>query len=561
MSEETISKVYGIDLGTTYSAISCINEDGKPEIIKNMEGFSTTPSVVLYEESSDPDHPVNVTVGETAKEGGKTMPDNVVSFIKQEMGTGWTREIAGMNLTPVTVSAHILEKLVRDAKLSDHDVKNVIITCPAYFDAAQREATKSAGEIAGLNVLQIIDEPVAAAMHYGLNKVNGNRKAIVYDLGGGTFDVSVVEITNEDNNVNVKVICSDGNHRLGGKNWDERIVKLMARKFAEANGCSEDELMSDIDTLYDLQTKAERIKISLTTRPKAIDKIVFGGSSQRIEITREEFDNETKDLLETTVELTQKTLDFAKTKGVDVINDFLLVGGSTFMPQVQEMVKEKFSSAVDGETKIFDPNEAVAKGAAMFAFVKAVQLFIQDEIDKNKREGISDAEAEQKANEAAADTFSLPTEEIKKIGNTEMTTVASRSYGIRALNKDNQHVVFNMIKKQDTVPAAREHDFPVSAANAEKIPLIIYANNSVDISAPIEESAEIGQAEMFLPPNTPKGAIVRVKFTLTLDGVLEFSAIDIASGTTVNTSFDAKNGLSQEEIAAARNEIADLVFS
>ena len=199
MSEEAlVSKVYGIDLGTTYSAISYINEDGKPEIIKNIEGDATTPSVVLFDAGESPDKP-SIVVGKVAKSTGSASPDNVIAFVKQEMGTDWKREILGKEWTPETVSSCILKKLKDDAHAHDFDVKDVVITCPAYFGDAQRKATKAAGEMVGLNVLGIIDEPVAAAMHYGLNKVDGNRTAIVYDLGGGTFDVTVINVSDYSN--------------------------------------------------------------------------------------------------------------------------------------------------------------------------------------------------------------------------------------------------------------------------------------------------------------------------------------------------------------------------
>ena len=219
--------IYGIDLGTTNSAIAYINDDGKPEIIPNSDGERITPSVVFFEEPSEEGKVGNIVVGKIAKEAAKTDASRVISFVKQEMGTGWTKEIDGITLNPEKVSSYILTRLVKDAKYMGFDVKDVIITCPAYFGYAERKATIAAGKIAGLNVLQLLDEPVAAAMHYGLNKSEGDRTAIVYDLGGGTFDVTVVAIKDGE----VKVVCTDGNHRLGGKNWDERPMSLMTCRF------------------------------------------------------------------------------------------------------------------------------------------------------------------------------------------------------------------------------------------------------------------------------------------------------------------------------------------
>ncbi len=567
MSETTDKKrVYGIDLGTTYSAIAFINDDGKPEIIPNSDNERITPSVVFFEESSEEGKVGNVAVGKIAKEAAKTDPSRVISFVKQEMGTGWTKEIDGITLNPEKVSSYILKRLAGDAKLTaDHDVKDVVITCPAYFGDAERKATIAAGQIAGLNVLQLLDEPVAAAMHYGLNKSEGDRTAIVYDLGGGTFDVTVVAIEGG----NVRVVCSDGNHRLGGKNWDERVVEYFASKFAEATGTDQGAVMGDTDTLYDLQLQAEIAKQTLTLRASTKVKVAFEGNSERIEITRETFDEITKDLLDQTVDLTQKMFDLAAEKGVAKINDFLLVGGSTRMPQVMAMVKEKFAPKVDNEPTSFEVDEAVAKGAATFAFFKTVQ----DRVEEKKKEildqqgsggdkPLSDEEAkkaEAQAIKEVADDIALPAEKVEVIKNTTTSTVASRSYGIRVL-KAGEPVVYNMIVKQDVVPAVFEREFPVSEDNAEKLPLQVFANNIMEKVASIDDSVTVGDAVMMLEPGTPKGAMISIKFTLTEEGVLSLDATDVAHGTPVHAEFEAKDGLTQEQIEAARKETADLVI-
>ncbi len=567
MADTTEKKrVYGIDLGTTYSAIAFINDDGKPEIIPNSDNERITPSVVFFEEPSEEGKVGNVVVGKIAKESAKTDPARVISFVKQEMGTGWTKELDGITLNPEKVSSYILTRLAGDAKTcAGHDVKDVIITCPAYFGDAERKATKAAGEIAGLNVLQIIDEPVAAAMHYGLNKAEGDRTAIVYDLGGGTFDVTVVSIKGGE----VSVVCSDGNHRLGGKNWDERVVEYFASKFAEASGTDKDAVMGDADTLYDLQLQAEIAKQTLTTRASAKVKVAFDGNSERIEITREAFDEMTKDLLDQTVDLTQKMFDLAATKGVAKINDFLLVGGSTRMPQVMAMVKEKFASMVDNEPSSFEVDEAVAKGAATFGLVKAIQAKVEEKkkeiLEKQEAEGGKPASEEDKKNaqeqaiKDVADDIALPVETVGNMNDVVATTVASRSYGIRVL-KAGSPVVYNMIVKQDKVPVSFEREFPVSEDNAEKLPLQVFANNVLEKVASLDDSVTVGDAVMMLPPGLPKGAMIRIKFTLTEEGVLSLDATDVTHGTPVHAEFEAKDGLSKEEIEAARKETADLVI-
>ncbi|MDO5317822.1 MAG: Hsp70 family protein, partial [bacterium] len=446
-----------------------------------------------------------------------------------------------------------------------HDVKDVVITCPAYFGDAERKATMAAGEIAGLNVLQLLDEPVAAAMHYGLNKSEGDRTAIVYDLGGGTFDVTVVAIEGG----NVRVVCSDGNHRLGGKNWDERVVEYFASKFAEASGTDKDAVMGDADTLYDLQLQAEIAKQTLTTRASAKVKVAFEGNSERIEITRETFDEITKDLLDQTVDLTQKMFDLAATQGVARINDFLLVGGSTRMPQVMAMVKERFAPKVDNEPSPFEVDEAVAKGAATFGFVKTIQSKVEEETRNilgqqgaSEDKPVSDAErkkAEAEAIKIVAEDEGLSLETVGTLNDVEATTVASRSYGIRVL-KGGSPVVYNMIVKQSAVPAVFEREFPVSEDNAEKLPLQVFANNVLEKVASLDDSVTVGDAVMMLPPGLPKGAMIRIKFTLTEEGVLSLDATDVTHGTPVHAEFEAKDGLTKEQIEAARKETADLVI-
>lgn len=567
MSETTEkSVVYGIDLGTTYSAIAFINDDGKPEIIPNSDNERITPSVVFFEEPSEEGKVGNVVVGKIAKESAKTDPTRVISFVKQEMGTGWTKELDGITLNPEKVSSYILRRLAGDAMSSSgHDVKDVVITCPAYFGDAERKATMAAGEIAGLNVLQLLDEPVAAAMHYGLNKSEGDRTAIVYDLGGGTFDVTVVAIEGG----NVRVVCSDGNHRLGGKNWDERVVEYFASKFAEASGTDKDAVMGDADTLYDLQLQAEIAKQTLTTRASAKVKVAFEGNSERIEITRETFDEITKDLLDQTVDLTQKMFDLAATQGVAKINDFLLVGGSTRMPQVMAMVKERFAPKVDNEPSPFEVDEAVAKGAATFGFVKTIQSKVEEETQTilnqqgaGEDKPVSDEDREKAEAEAikkVAEDEGLSLETVGTLNDVVATTVASRSYGIRVL-KGGAPVVYNMIVKQSTVPAVFEREFPVSEDNAEKLPLQVFANNILEKVAQLDDSVTVGDAVMMLPPGLPKGAMIRIKFTLTEEGVLSLDATDVTHGTPVHAEFEAKDGLTKEQIEAARKETADLVI-
>ena len=548
------NKVYGIDLGTTYSAIAFVNEDGKTEIIPNSDSDRVTPSVVFFE-STD-----KIIVGKEARETAKTDPDRVVSFVIREIGTAWTKEIDGKAFTPEEISAFILKRLANDAKLTaDHDVKDVVITCPAYFNDAERQATRAAGQIAGLNVIQILDEPVAAAINYGFNNIGENCTAIVYDLGGGTFDVTVIKIENGS----INVVCTDGDHRLGGGNWDERLIQYFINEFQTKTGAGDD-IADDTETMYDLQLLAEGSKKLLTRKESTVVRVTHGGEKVNIELSREKFNELTQDLLARTIQFTDKVLEIAASKGITKINDFLLVGGSTRMPQVMDAVKSNFADKLGVEPKSFDQDEAVAKGAAIYGQIKNVQANIDSKIDNIKKEAesqgkeISNEEAKNEAIQQVAEEEKLELEVIKDIINRNISTVASKSYGIRVKKGKEQYVVFNMIKKQTTVPTDSEREFPITEANAKKLLLTVFENNEMEQVAQIDDSSEVGNATMELTPGLPAGAPIRVKFTLTEEGVLTMSALDVTNNKSIDAKFDAKDGLSAEEIEQKRKENADI---
>ena len=531
MSETNeLKTIYGIDLGTTYSAISCLDEAGKPEILTNTLSGRITPSVVFFQQP-DESGKIQIDVGQTAKEAGTADPDNVVAFIKQQMGSDWKKEFFGMEFTPQMISAEILKKLVKDAKeMHQKDVKDVVITCPAYFGDKERAATKEAGKLAGLNVIKILEEPIAAALHYGLNKSEGDRTSIVYDLGGGTFDVAVISIKGNK----YTVVCSDGDHQLGGKLWDERLVNLIANKCAEQAGVDAQEILDDKETRYELMLLAEKAKQALTPASTWKGKVVFGGGKETVEITREEFDEITKDLLARTEEFTQAMIDMAKKKGTEKINDFLLVGGSTKMPQVMAMVKEKFAPQVENEPINFDPDEAVAKGAATFGTIQAIQIFIEQGGDK----GDIDVQLPGAQGDGPV-----------------ITTVTSRSFGIFALQNDKE-IIFNMIQKQTEVPCSYDHVFGTNVANATLLPLKIYTNNLTEKVAEPGDSEILGEAKMELTPGLPANAPILVKFEIKDDGMLYLEATDQTNNKSINTTFKIDGSLSQEQIEQQIKETA-----
>ena len=550
------NKVYGIDLGTTYSAISFINENNKAETIRNSDNEQITPSVVFFET------PENIVVGRIAKESAKSDPDKVVDFVKRQMGTDWTFAYEGRDYKPEEISSFILKRLAGDAQKTDgHDVKDVVITCPAYFGDAERNATRQAGEIAGLNVVAILDEPAAAALHYafrdGMTSEGKNRAAIVYDLGGGTFDVTVVSI--EDNNV--RIVCTDGDHRLGGKDWDDRIVKdLMSDLENELGESSENCNWDDPETSYELRLSAENAKKTLSNRDTAKVRVLCDAGRVNVDYTRERFEQSTSDLLERTVEFTRNVLNMAKEKGIDHIDDFLLVGGSTRMPMVAERIRREFEAELGCVPQSFDVDEAVAKGAAWFGYCQTIKVLLDDkakEAGKESFDDLSDAEKKDVAADVAAEQ-GVSDDYLLEAGNTSITTVATKSYGIRVLDRDGvTPIVHNMILRQTPTPVVEAKTFPTRDAGAELIQLRVFSGNDSSVDVPIEQCEELGVAELNLPPGLPARTPVEVVFDLSPEGALKISGS--AAGSEVHAEFKAETGMSDDEVQEAKERSKDLV--
>ena len=351
-----MGKAVGIDLGTTNSVVAIL-EGGEPTVIANAEGNRTTPSIVAFK--SD-----DVLVGELAKRQAITNPDNTVRSIKREVGTNWKENFEGKDYTPQEISARILQKLKRDAEayLGD-DVTEAVITVPAYFNDAERQATKEAGQIAGLEVLRIINEPTAASLAYGLEN-NEDQKILVFDLGGGTFDVSILEISEGV----FEVKSTSGDSKLGGDDWDQRIMDWLIEKFKSSTGI---DLSTDKMAIQRVQEGAEKAKIELSSTSETEINLPFitandAGPQHLLEkLNRSEFEKITSDLVERTKAPVESALKDAGMKYSD-IDHIILVGGSTRMPSVQELVK---SLTGKDPHKGVNPDEVVASGAAIQAGV------------------------------------------------------------------------------------------------------------------------------------------------------------------------------------------------
>ncbi|WP_336630458.1 MULTISPECIES: molecular chaperone DnaK [unclassified Microbacterium] len=359
-----MARAVGIDLGTTNSVVSVL-EGGEPKVIANAEGFRTTPSVVAFTKDGE------VLVGETAKRQAVTNVDRTLSSVKRHMGTDWkTQSIDGKQYTPQEISARILQKLKRDAETYLGDsVTDAVITVPAYFNDAERQATKDAGEIAGLNVLRIINEPTAAALAYGLDKGKEDELILVFDLGGGTFDVSLLEVGKDDDFSTIQVRATAGDNRLGGDDWDQRVVDYLIKQFKDTTGV---DVSGDKIALQRLKEAAEQAKKELSSSTSTSINLPYlsltdsGPVSLSETLTRAKFEDLTKDLLDRTKKPFNDVIAEAGIKVGD-IDHVVLVGGSTRMPQVTELVKQLTGG--QEPNKGVNPDEVVAVGAALQAGV------------------------------------------------------------------------------------------------------------------------------------------------------------------------------------------------
>src|SRR5450432_4574614 len=347
-----MARAVGIDLGTTNSVVSVL-EGGEPTVIANAEGFRTTPSVVAFTKDGE------VLVGETAKRQAVTNVDRTISSVKRHMGTDWKVEIDGKKYTAQEISARILGKLKRDAEqYLGEDVTDAVVTVPAYFNDAKRQATKDAGEIAGLNVMRIINEPTAAALAYGLDKKKDETIA-VYDFGGGTFDISILEVGEGV----IEVKSTNGDTHLGGDNLDDRVIEWLVSEFKKSEGI---DLSKDRMALQRLKEGAEKAKIELSTATETeinlpvVTADAAGPKHMQVKLTRARLEQLVEDLLQRTMAPVKQALADAGMEP-SKIDEIVLVGGSTRMPKVQQMVREFFGKEPH---KGVNPDEVVAIGAA-----------------------------------------------------------------------------------------------------------------------------------------------------------------------------------------------------
>ena len=539
--------VFGIDLGTTYSCISYVDETGRATVINNAEGNNTTPSVVNFAS------PTQVVVGEVAKESAVIDPDNTISLVKTIMGKeDFAINYAGEDKSPEEVSAYILRKVCEDAgKQIDAEVKDVVITCPAYFGTAEKTATKNAGKIAGLNVLEIINEPTAAALYYGCAKTQEEKTILVYDLGGGTFDVTIMSINSEK----IEVICSDGNHELGGKDWDEAIIRYLMDEFRAQTGFEDD---FDEYALQDMRLKAEKAKQQLSSREEVPVMLDANGMRARINLSREKFEEITSVLLAESIEKTDAAIEVAKSKGYTV-DEILLVGGSTRMPQVTKALVEKYNM----EPKILEPDEAVAKGAA----IHAVNVYVnnQKSLDPGAS-GETTVTVDGTTKEVNADDYKeelAVQPEMMSIGGKAQKVIAAttKSFAIEVL-VNGEKKCCNMIIKNQSMPdgsVSVSKTFGTHVANQQNAELLVYENDYMEEQFDVDEDLILGNATLELPDNLPAGSPIEITFTLNTEGILDVKGVDVTSGNQVCATMQAKGIMAVEMVDELKEKSKQIV--
>lgn len=542
--------VFGIDLGTTYSCIAYVDETGRATVVNNSEGTNTTPSVVNFASSSQ------VVVGQVAKENAVIDPNNTISLVKTLMGkSDFAINYNGEDKSPEEVSAYILRKVTEDAgKQIDTEVKDVVITCPAYFGTAERTATKNAGIIAGLNVLEIISEPTAAALYYGCAKEQDEKTILVFDLGGGTFDVTVMSISSEK----IEVVCSDGNHELGGKDWDEAVMRYLAEEFISQTGFDGE---FDEYAQQDMRLKAEKAKQQLSSREEVPVMLDAAGLRARISLSRDKFDEITSGLLGEAIDKTDAAIKVANDKGFK-INEILLVGGSTRMPQVTKALVDKYGI----EPKILEPDEAVAKGAA----IHAVNVYVNNQ--KSLTETAPNAEGEVTVKiggttkeinaEDYKEELSVQPEMMSIGGKTQKVVVATtKSFAVQAL-VNGEPKCCNMIIKNEAMPNGAitvSKTFGTFEDNMDTAEIIVYESDFMNDVFEVDEDFVLGTATLELSGDLPAGSPIEITFTLNTEGILEVSGVDKTTNREVHATMQSKGIMAEEKVDELKEKSKQMV--
>ena len=488
------STVIGIDLGTTNSCVATI-EGGKAVVIPNSEGSRTTPSVVAFTKDGER------LVGVTAKRQAVTNSERTIISVKREMGTDWMREIDGENYSPQEISAFVLQKLKADAEeYLGTEVKQAVVTCPAYFSDSQRKATKDAGRIAGLEVLRIINEPTAAALAYGVDK-DDDQTILVYDLGGGTFDVSILEIYQVDGQPQIEVKATSGDNRLGGDDFDDVVIDWVASEFKKSTGI---DLKKDLQAMSRIREGAEKAKIELSGTATTQINLPFitmrDGQPEHLDMTlsRSKFEKLVSSLIERTMGPTRQAMKDSGIKKGNV-DKVLLVGGSTRVPAVQKAIEKEVGKA---PFKGINPDEAVAMGAALQA-----GIIVGDE-------GVTDV---------------------------LLLDVTPLTLGIETLGG----VTTTMIERNTTIPTRRSETFSTAADSQPAVEVHVLQGER-DFA---KDNITLGRFHLMGIPAAPRGIPqIEVTFDIDANGIVSVSAKDLGTGKEQSIEIESQTSLSEDEI-------------
>ncbi len=545
-------RVWGIDLGTTYSCIARVNEVGRPEVISNSDGQMTTPSVVLF---SGPD---SYQVGMEAKNQRQIEGSKVCELVKRRMGQSkadWSYDAFGVARGAPEISALILRALAEDAeRTTGEPVERVVVTVPAWFGDPQRAATREAGEIAGLEIVDLINEPTAAAIAYGFGRDEAiGETVIVYDLGGGTFDATGMRV--EQNRI--RMLATQGDHQLGGADWDLRLTEELARKFVADNPNAGDPLDDPLGS-EDLRARAEDVKRALSSKEELKQMIFAGADRGNVAITREEFERATADLLDRTLELTQRVLEeMRQQQGVEHIDGILLVGGSSFMPAVKRRLEEEIGVSAE----LANPNLAVAGGAALYGEIESIRGLLEAQQDVAGREAVVREVAAAQGMSATA---------VERLANVEIVNICSRGFGIELLREGvaddptadredpaNSHVD-HLVRRNTELPAVVTRVYHPVQDDQRRIHLIVREQAGVELSERVEDNDLVVEGDLPLPEGARRSDELNLDFEMTKDGRVTVDLRHPRVPEPLILEATTTAAMSPEELSAARQQVAGM---